>query len=323
MRYIIGIDGGGTKTIGYLADIHGEILRVSFAGPSNYHSVGVDGTKKNLSLVITKLLDNFHIGIADVSIVSLGLAGIGRQDDEEIIKSLLKELDLDKKSILNSDALTALVGAHGKPEGIITISGTGSISFGMNREKNIVRVGGCGHIIDDEGSGYDIGRMILNSVFKAYDGRKGETFLTNEVLRFLNYQSVDSLIKYTYKELWNKERIAKLAPLALVGAIKGDKTSIEILDKAVESLVLMTETVIRKLNNSVSELCLMGGVFENLDYIREEVIKKITKNNPQIVVKEKLCNGGIGALMLAWKELGINYDVRELKIQMKEVEHVG
>lgn len=323
MKYIIGIDGGGTKTIAYIGNNNGDILGASFAGPSNYHSVGVDETKKNLCLVINKLLDNFYISIEDVSVVSLGLAGIGRQDDVEIIKCLLKELNLDKKSILNTDALIALVGAHGKDEGIITISGTGSISIGMNGEKKIARVGGWGHIIDDEGSGYDIGRMILKSVFKAYDGRSEETFLTNAVLRYLNSQSVDNLIKYTYKDSCHKEHIAKLAPLALMGAINGDEISISILDKAVESLVLMTETVTSKLNNSVSELCLIGGVFENFDYIREEAIKKISKNNPQIIIKEKLCNGGVGALILGWKELGISYDVTKLKIQMKEVECDG
>lgn len=317
MKYVIGIDGGGTKTVGYIGNIQCEILGAAVAGPSNYHSVGLEETKRNIDLVIKRLIQASQIHIDDVCLISFGLAGVGRPEDEVIIKGLLKELNLDKKFILSNDAIAALVGAHGKAEGIVTISGTGSISLGIDIDGNMVRVGGWGHIFDDEGSGYDIGKMVLSSVFKAFDGRGKDTILTKAVLEYLGIKSVDYIIRYVYDALHNKERIAKLAPLALKGALEGDEISIHILERAADSLVLMTQTVIEKLNNNVNEICFIGGIFENFKYLTDYTIKKLKEHSANIIIKNKLFDAGVGALLLGWIYLGLRYDVRKIKSELE------
>lgn len=78
---------------------------------------------------------------------------------------------------LVGDHETALAGALEEPAGVILIAGTGSICYGVNESGAKFRAGGYGHIIDDAGSAYAIGRDILKAVVRSSDGRQGQTVL--------------------------------------------------------------------------------------------------------------------------------------------------
>ncbi len=74
---------------------------------------------------------------------------------KKIIEEIIREIGINNKIIINNDAYISLVGAHGQEKGIITISGTGSISLGIDGNGKLHRTGGWGgHILGDEGSGY-------------------------------------------------------------------------------------------------------------------------------------------------------------------------
>ena len=71
---------------------------------------------------------------------------------------------------VKSDAFNALNGEIGLSDGIAMISGTGSSAF--TRQGGVVaQVGGWGHLIDDAGSGYALGRACLAAAYRALDGR--------------------------------------------------------------------------------------------------------------------------------------------------------
>ena len=76
MIYIVGVDGGGTKTIGLLADQGGLVLATAESGPSNYRVVGEARTKEVLANVISQLLTQINATLTDCSF-GLGIAGLG------------------------------------------------------------------------------------------------------------------------------------------------------------------------------------------------------------------------------------------------------
>ena len=59
--------------------------------------------------------------------------------------------------VLENDAFGALMSVRGKFSGNVLAAGTGTVALGVNPEGKVFRVGGWGHIIGDQGSGYDIG----------------------------------------------------------------------------------------------------------------------------------------------------------------------
>ena len=78
------------------------------------------------------------------------------------------------RSIVN-DALIALVAGAGASPGVVVISGTGSIAYGVSHHGVAARAGGWGPTLGDEGSGYWIGRRALAAVMRDADGRGPRT----------------------------------------------------------------------------------------------------------------------------------------------------
>ena len=128
MKYRIGIDGGGTKTLGVLITENGDILGYKEAGPSNFLSVGLDETVKNLETVIYGLCMDQGLSLKDVKI-GMGLAGVGREKDKETLKEALQSRNFD--FVVDTDVVAALMAATEGGDGVVVIGGTGSIAYGI------------------------------------------------------------------------------------------------------------------------------------------------------------------------------------------------
>jgi N-acetylglucosamine kinase-like BadF-type ATPase len=154
------------------------------------------------------------------------------------------------------------VAGTGTREGIIAISGTGSIVYGRNRQGKATRTGGWGHLLGDEGSGYDIGLRGLRAVVRMADGRQASTLLIPEILTQISLTSPDQLVKWISRA--DKSQIAQLANSVFQAAQAGDLTAQEIINHASRELALSIQTVIQQLALPLSaQIVLSGGVFQN------------------------------------------------------------
>ncbi|MCR2044507.1 N-acetylglucosamine kinase [Anaerosalibacter massiliensis] len=316
--YIIGIDGGGTKTIGYLSDYNGNILAAAKSDTSNYLSAGIEKAKESLDNVIKSLCSYDNITKDDIGLISLGLAGAGRKRDREVIETILKDLGINCKKIINNDAYIALVGAHGKSQGVITISGTGSITLGLNKKREMFRTGGWGHILGDEGSGYYFGKEGLVAVMKSYDGREKGTLITNKVLNYLNFTTVDEIVQYVYSNINNKTKISGLSRLVIEAAEENDEVARKIINKGVHELVSMIITVVDKMGEP-ENIALTGGIFDNSNLIKDKV-NIILEEKFQLNVVDRKYSSVIGALIIGWENEGVKYNELKLLNQIKEVD---
>ena len=176
MGYIIGIDGGGTKTHCLLTKLDGTLLNECYGGPSNFLTAGIEPVCTTLWEVINKCIQKTSAIFEEIDIIVIGTTGAGRRIDAERLESefknyISKQNKKPKQFHVESDARIALEGAFtGKP-GSILIAGTGSIMFGKDALGNIHRVGGFGRYLGDEGSGYVLGKIVLAAVSKEFDER--------------------------------------------------------------------------------------------------------------------------------------------------------
>jgi N-acetylglucosamine kinase len=245
MSYIIGIDGGGTKTIGLLTTETGEHIAKVQAGPSNYHVVGVERTKDVLNEIILQLYT--HVTDAPLNTIRfcLGMAGLGREKDRKVIGQICDEIGINKNRILTHDAHIALVGGTGKQEGVIVISGTGSIVYGISEDGKEARAGGWGYLIGDEGSGYDIALKGLQAVARAADKRESPTQLTHLILKKLELNEPNDLIQWTHAA--SRDGIAQLTEMVFKAVETGDTKAENIIDSAVSELACAVEAVLMQL----------------------------------------------------------------------------
>lgn len=307
MKYIIGIDGGGTKTECAVADLSGKVLQRAFGKPSNFLTIGVDAAVENLFELIEGILFKIEADFGDVKMLLIGTAGAGRKEDAGVLETKFNDYTMREgikiKSVkVVSDARIALEGAFGGNTGCILIAGTGSILFGKDKNGFIHRNGGFGRLIGDEGSGYSIGRKGLSSAAKELDGRGESTLITDLLNNKYNISSAPDLIINVYK---NNFDIASAAEVVLSAAGENDAVALQILNEETDELLLHINAVMKKMKSIKLDIAFTGSLITNKNTYSDLLRKKIDNNLPSIKIKEPDYSPVEGAILLAKEMLNV------------------
>jgi len=307
MSFLIGIDGGGTKTHAVLTNLEGEKLFECFAGPSNFLILGTTKVSSTILELIDTCKNYLHLGYEDFAAVLLGTTGAGRRPDAELLEtdfqSFLKQKKIPPINFrVESDARVALEGAFSGKPGSILIAGTGSIMFGKDREGTIHRVGGFGRFIGDEGSGYSIGKKALTAIAKSFDGRGEHTLLQKLINDKSGISSSEKLITEIYK---NNFDIASVAPLVLEAAEMGDSTAITIIESETDELILHIKAMKEKIKEEILDVAFIGGILSSKNSYSDLFTKKITQQISGCQVKVPDSPPEYGAILMAQTYLGI------------------
>ena len=282
--YIIGIDGGGTKTIGILTTGTGQHLAQVQSGPANYHVVGEAKTQAVLEDLIGELYAKAGVPSGSAVRFCLGMAGLGHPVDREVIGRICDEIGICKNRVLTHDAHIALVGGTEKQEGVIVISGTGSIVYGINADGRDARASGWGYLLGDEGSGYDIAIKGLRAIARAADGRGDRTELTDQILNTLELNEPAELIRWVHAA--SRDTIAQLAEVVFDTAKTKDTVADCIVDEAADELVCAATSVIEQLEfMEPFDIVLSGGNLIHQTMFADRLRHRFTRIQP----------GGIGA----------------------------
>ncbi|MFB2767929.1 N-acetylglucosamine kinase [Pelatocladus sp. BLCC-F211] len=317
MSYVLGIDGGGSKTVCILMNHRQEVIGRGEAGASNYQVIGVEAAITFIQTAIIAALNKTEN--ITVEAICLGLAGVGRAADIEIIKSIVDFLQnsdyipiiwslKSSNIIITNDALIALVGGIGKDVGIVVAAGTGSIVLGQNQQGDIKRVGGWGYLLGDEGSAYKIAVAGMQAALKSYDGREMQTRIVEDLKQHLSLANIEDLIEVIYRRGWGVREIAALAPIIDHAAAGGDEVASQIIDSAVQELVQATSTVINAIFDSgeVLEIVTIGSVWQGQCKMHKRFSASIVKKFPAVKVILPRFEPAYGAGLLALKSLLIS-----------------
>lgn len=301
--YIVGIDGGGTGTVGILTTETGRHLAEVQLGPSNYHVVGEAKTQAVLKSVVKELCEKAGIPAIGSIHFCLGMAGLGRAEDKKIIGRICDELGISKnRRILTHDAHIALVGGTEKQHGVIIISGTGAIVYGINADGKEARASGWGYLLGDEGSGYDIAMRGLRAIARAADGRGDSTELTNRILDRLKLDEPSNLIRWAHAA--SRDEIAQLAEVVFDTAGTMDTVASEIVDAAAGELVCAAESVIKQLEFiEPFDIVLSGGNFIHQPVFADKFRQRFTRIQPEASVRLPKHEPAYGAVLLAQTSL--------------------
>jgi N-acetylglucosamine kinase-like BadF-type ATPase len=305
MKYLIGLDGGGTKTHAVITNLNGEKLYECNGGASNFLVQGTFTVSQTLLSIIQKCVDEISAQLIEVECVLLGTTGAGRRNDAEKLEndftSFLKEKNVSLKLfVVESDARIALEGAFAGKPGSILIAGTGSIMFGKDAQGNVYRVGGFGRFLGDEGSGYMLGKKGLVAVSKNFDGRGEATLLTNLVKEKFGIETPEILITEIYK---NNFDIASIAPLVIEAAQKGDAAALKIVEEETNELLLHIKTMYNKMNEEALNVSFIGGLISSQNFYSNLFKKKIADQLPHVKVIEPIYPPAMGAVLMAKEKI--------------------
>ncbi|ASK62666.1 hypothetical protein CFK37_11175 [Virgibacillus phasianinus] len=319
MKYVIGIDGGGTKTHGLLADENGVILASSERGPTNPNVIHRTVLSKTLGHLLQDLKQQVNDLFDQKTYIFAGIAGAGEASNQQEFKQILIELLPDTVYVdVYPDSINALYsGTFGEP-GIVQISGTGSITYGINNELKHGRVGGWGYLFGDEGSGFDLGKQGITASLKAYDGRDRDTLLLEMLYNQFHVTSGHELIREIYSAPMPKDKIAPVSQVVFQAYKQNDRVAQAIVENTVNELKVNILTLYKKLfhHNERAKLVLCGGVFTDKTILPTLIEKELADHPLSVVIPEVPPAGG--SLIGAYLSMNRHID-EELIENIKEI----
>lgn len=301
MEFVVGIDGGGTKTAIQARLLNGKIKASATIGPLNYN-----GKKKSeLELTVKQFrlfLDSITGESKDCRGICIATAGISNSEAVSWLQTMFSACDINGNIMIVGDEKAAHYGAFQGGAGIVLVSGTGSVCYGENSKKESHRSGGYGYLIDDEGSGYAIGRDILSAAVRCYDKREKDDLLLSLVLDQIHGRGIGDLIRYTYPQKFDKAKIAALAPLLLTAYEVNDPLAHKIVEKAARELVNLVFSVASSLSMNQGSIAYLGGILRGYRMVSDLVTKKLSYILPGFTVCEPLEDSVSGATRLALQQ---------------------
>lgn len=306
-QYIIGVDGGGAKTVVAIADLKGKILAKIKTVSSHPRNLGLKKATDNLSLAIAEILKKVKKG-EKINATFLGLPAMEEEFKlkKDIIKKELfkhKEISLifTGKVIIGSDQLVGFRSGTDEKNGIVLNAGSGSVVHGWSGRRE-VKICGWGYL-SEMGSAFFVGQKTIQAIFKDLDGRDKKTLMTKLIFQRLKIKKKEDLIKLIY----SKEPMEIVPYFSIIcdfASKKGDEVAKKILIETEKELVLSAKTAIKKLNFQKRKfpLILIGSMFKS-KILLELVKKEIRKFAPKAKFIRPTVEPVIGAVKLALEKI--------------------
>jgi N-acetylglucosamine kinase-like BadF-type ATPase len=270
-QYIIGVDGGGTKTRAIIGTKEGNILAFMDGHGTNIKSTPAHEVRQHIQHLLESLVQKISATKYDVSTIFLCVAGGDRQEDIKRWKAWIAPMlpSTSCKVTVTNDAVAALTSGTFTREGLVVIAGTGSIVYAV-QQNSISRMGGWGYLLGDEGSGYYIGQEALRAITRQYDAYGlNEDAFSKAILERLALTDPTEIITLIYEHTQPRICISSITRTVLLLATQNNEIAKRIVDRAVTHLVQLLQMMFRK-EPQVKKFPIVtcGGLFENQYFVQ-------------------------------------------------------
>jgi N-acetylglucosamine kinase-like BadF-type ATPase len=295
---LLGVDGAGQTTQAVIARMDGEILGRGLGPPCNYHRVGIEASRRALSMAIEAALSGAHrstVGSswakAGIAAACFGLAGVNGPEDETVYANWMREMGASFRFSIVNDSELILGGGTPDGWGVALISGIGSVCLGRSPDGRTTRVGGWGHLLGDEGSGYQMALEALKLATQAADDRGGSPALLKAALSHWRVTEPKELIGVVYEAPTAGEDILSFANRVLDLAGRNDAIARDIVERTAKLLAVEIETVVRKLKLTTPPIALAGATMRVT--LKKALLEKITIPIGPVVVVADAARGAV------------------------------
>jgi glucosamine kinase len=299
-RFVLGIDGGATKTLAALLDLQSGALHLGQGGPSNEDAVGTRQAVEALLEAAEEAIERAGIASGQLGAAVLALAGT---DTDAVARNVRSERS--EEWIVVNDVVAAWAAATSARPGIGVISGTGSNVLGVGADGRAWRAGGWGHLLGDEGSGYWLGVESIKAALRDREDSGPETALSDAAVEFFGVGSVEALAARVYSQPLSKSEIAAFARETAKHAERGDVVALALYERGAGQLGQQIAAVIRRTGLAGSfPVGLIGSAFKAGGVFVEPLTRAVRELAPdaQVSVVEMAPVGG--SLLLAMRACG-------------------
>jgi N-acetylglucosamine kinase-like BadF-type ATPase len=240
-RFVMGVDGGATKTLAAVLDLREGALHLGHGASSNPDAVGAHAATASLLAATDEAIGRAGVARERLDGAVLAIAGT----DTDAVAAHLRESRPTSWVVLN-DVVGAWAAATGARPGVGVISGTGSNVFGVGDGGRAWRAGGWGHILGDEGSGYWLAVQSIKAALSERERSGPETALSAAAVDFFGVQSIEALAKLVYSKPLTKGEIAAFALDTARVAHAGDPVARGLYERAAIELGRQVAAVVEQ-----------------------------------------------------------------------------
>jgi N-acetylglucosamine kinase-like BadF-type ATPase len=344
MRYVLGIDGGGSKTACLVADETGQLLGYGHGASVNTNYVLRPQAMASLREAINTALEKARLHGERIETLCIS-APTSPDVVEEVAEAFgIRRISRAAEGETPRWAARFWIDGH---IGVTVDAGTGSIARGWTRDGRQAGAGGWGATLGDEGSGYWISLQAMIAVLQAYDGRIEETKLADLVLKHLGMSNVMEMVfqvsqglvratapdqvgivpdsgsggsdsreasvggvffhKRARNEPLARHEVATLCPVVVDVARGGDWKAIEILREAGLELGRLATAIIIRLGMEEDEFAVVpfGGVFRAGELVLRSFEQTVTAVAPHARIVKPKFEPVVGAVLLALSDIGV------------------
>ncbi len=306
MSYVLGVDGGASKTLALVARADGTVVSMGRGGGSNIYDGDPDGALATGTQVALDALAAAGLAPADVTVGVLSMCGADWPEDFARIHSAMAHLA--RRVVVVNDAVGGLQAGSPDGTGVAVVCGTGGATAARHAD------GRSWHTSFWQGAGgaRDLAGKLLRAIYRADLGLDPPTALTPAALGFLAAGSVEEILhRATALDGPGPANRDGLARVLLTVAVDGDATARGIVAAHGDELGEYALAAARRvgLEGRPFHLILAGGIFRHATpLLADALIARVRTTSPDITVIRSAFEPVVGALLLALEHHGVHAD---------------
>ena len=261
---LLGIDGGASSTKWALFSADGAVLRQGRLGSMTGHLF----SPEDEAALRSRLADLADTLESRPGAVVAGISGLQGHAGPIFRAALADTFGLPERLIRVVSDLQLAYAAHFPPgEGVLVYAGTGSVACFYTPGGELLRAGGHGFLLGDEGGAFWQGRQALRAVLYAQDeGCSLPTLLTQELSSLIGNLDWPQVRAWVYGG--GHGAVATLAPAVDLAALAGDVVAQEVMQRAGRALADLALVIQNRVSSEYQParppVALCGGAANDL-----------------------------------------------------------
>lgn len=308
LKYILGLDGGGSKTKCVISDDQGRVIAMVSSGPSNHQTIGIKAAQQTIHQLFSDALLEANLKREAIEFAFLGLAGADTNCDFKTLNKAMKAIFNDIPFEIVNDTWVIMRSGTKEAYGAVSICGTGANAASINTEGHMNILRALSYPLGGDGGGYEISMKALHYAFRSEELTYKKTRLENEVPKALGKRNIEELLEVMYPNFTlDQKDLNKLPPLVFDLADQGDLVCQEILSHYGQVQAKMLSGVLKKGQLKGQFPIILGGsIFNGIGHTFINAFSsEIKKEYPEVDFIKSQLEPVAGALLFAMDRLKI------------------
>lgn len=264
-NFIIGVDGGNSKTDYLLFDIQGNLIDHINTGTCSHEQFpdSYNSSYRIMNENIQEILTRNQLTMNQVAAGAFGLAGADIPSQKEQLAQVISRIGFTNFAVDNDSFLGVKAGSV-KGYGICSINGSGTVTGGISPSGNRLQVGGVGsELSGDEAGGFFLARKVLRAVYDSHYRMGPRTQMTEPVMELLQITSKELFIERVLESALKRALPnTQIMRILFAAADAGDSAAIQILDNTANQLARSTVGCMHNLDfGDEVDIVLAGSVW--------------------------------------------------------------